>query len=67
MSLRDRRPALLPVLALAVLTVACGGDGQVGETAARGTIPFAANLEGSQAISALTESVSKVAAVVGDR
>jgi iron uptake system component EfeO len=43
MSLPDRRLALLPVLALAVLTAACGSDGEIGGTAAAGTIPVAAS------------------------
>jgi iron uptake system component EfeO len=42
MSLPDRRFALLPVLALAVLTAACGSDGEDGGTAAS-TIPVAAS------------------------
>jgi iron uptake system component EfeO len=42
MSLPDRRLALLPVLALAVLTAACGSDGEDGGTAAS-TIPVAAS------------------------
>ena len=43
MSLPDRRLALFPVLALAVLTAACGSDGEDGGTAAAGTIPVAAS------------------------
>jgi iron uptake system component EfeO len=43
MSLPDRRFALLPVLALAVLTAACGSDGEDGGTAAASTIPVAAS------------------------
>jgi iron uptake system component EfeO len=43
MSLPDRRLALLPVLALAVLTAACGSDGEDGGTAAASTIPVAAS------------------------
>ena len=44
MSLTDRRPALLPVLALAVLTAACGGNStDEGSTAAADTIPVAAS------------------------
>jgi iron uptake system component EfeO len=44
MSLRDRPIArLLPVLALAVLTAACGGDDEAGGSAAVGTIPVAAS------------------------
>lgn len=44
MSLRDRRLALLPALALAVLTAACGAsdDGQGGGSPAADTIPVAA-------------------------
>ncbi|SOD95713.1 iron uptake system protein EfeO [Blastococcus haudaquaticus] len=45
MFLRDRRLALLPALALAVLTAACGGSddgGNGGSTAAADTIPVAA-------------------------
>lgn len=44
MSLRDRRLALLPALALAVLTAACGGsdDGDGGSSSAADTIPVAA-------------------------
>ena len=42
MSLSDRRPALLPVLALAVLTAACGGPTDEGTAAAVDTIPVAA-------------------------
>jgi iron uptake system component EfeO len=45
MSLRDRRLALLPALALAVLTAACGGsdDGGGGGSGAADTIPVAAS------------------------
>ena len=45
MSLRDRRLALLPVLALAALTAACRGDGDSGDggSAALDTIPVAAS------------------------
>ncbi|MET0765093.1 MAG: iron uptake system protein EfeO [Blastococcus sp.] len=42
MSLPDRRLALLPVLALAVLTAACGSDSGDGGTAAADIIPVAA-------------------------
>ncbi|MGY1803171.1 iron uptake system protein EfeO [Blastococcus sp. SYSU D00922] len=44
MSLRDRRLALVPALALAVLTAACGGsdDDAGGRSAAADTIPVAA-------------------------
>ncbi|MCW2682402.1 MAG: efeO [Blastococcus sp.] len=42
MFLRDRRLALLPLLALAVLTAACGGSGDGGGTAAAETTPVAA-------------------------
>jgi len=44
MSLRDRRLALLPALALAVLTAACGGsdDGSGGGSTTTATIPVAA-------------------------
>jgi iron uptake system component EfeO len=44
MYLPDRRLALLPALALAVLTAACGGsdDGSGGGSSAAGTIPVAA-------------------------
>jgi iron uptake system component EfeO len=43
MSLRDRRSALLPALALVVLTAACGGGAEDADATAADTIPVAAS------------------------